>query len=261
MAVGKPPGLLTQSPPGIDSLEVRVKAWLRRREAATSPRPARADVYLGLPHRLDRPASGALLLGLDRATTRKLSRQFEKRLVEKTYWALVEGAVSPERGTWEDYVRKVPGEPRAEVVEPSHPEGRAAVLHYRVLGVGPWGTWLAVELETGRTHQIRLQAASRGHPVLGDAEYGATASFGPQCDDWRLRAVALHARGIRFRHPRTGESVYVEAPAGEVWSLFVGADVVVAKPQAASVEPLEASQRNNGEPPTNTKTQHHARST
>ena len=84
---------------------------------------------------------------------------------------------------------KVAGEPRAEVVGAGHPEGRHAALHYRVLKTFDWGTWLEIELETGRTHQIRIQAASRGHPVLGDKQYGSTVPFGPQFEDERLRPL------------------------------------------------------------------------
>ena len=108
-----------------------------------------------------------------------------------------------ETGRWEDFLYKVAGEPRAEVVGAGHPEGRHAALHYRVLKTFDWGSWLEIELETGRTHQIRVQAASRGHPVLGDKQYGSTVAFGPQFEDERLHAIALHARSLTFRDPET----------------------------------------------------------
>jgi len=211
LVVLKPPGLLTQAPPGIDSLEVRIKELLKRR--GNEP----GEVYLGVPHRLDRPASGAMVFATRAGATRRLTRQFEDRQVKKTYWACVEGEVTPETGTWEDLLRKVPGEARAEVVDGAHPEARRAVLHYRTLGTGPWGSWLEVELETGRTHQVRIQAASRGHPVLGDAQYGSTIAFGTQHGDQRLRAIALHARSLTFRHPSTGQTVSVTAPVSNDW--------------------------------------------
>ncbi|MGA2035626.1 MAG: RNA pseudouridine synthase [Thermoguttaceae bacterium] len=210
LAVCKPPGLLTQAPPGIDSLEVRVKAFLQDRDGVVEP-------YLGVPHRLDRPASGVLVLGKDLRTTRKLGEQFEHRKVRKVYWACVEGRPDAEIGTWEDYVYKVPGVPKAEVVSAGHPLGRRAVLHYRVLTTGPWGAWLEIELETGRTHQIRVQAGSRGHPVLGDAQYGSSTAFGPQYEDVRLQAIALHARSLMFRDPTTREIVTVTAPLAQYW--------------------------------------------
>ncbi len=214
LVVGKPPGLLTQAPPGIDCLEARVRAFLQARDGRAP------DAHLGVVHRLDRPASGALLLGLTPAATRKLSRQIERRQVRKLYWALVGGAPSPAAGAWTDHVRKVPDEPRAEIVAADHPDARLATLSYRTLRSGPGFTWLEIELGTGRTHQIRLQAASRGHPVLGDAQYGSTASFGEQHEDARLRAIALHARRLGFRDPVTDDEVEVVAEPPGAWSGF-----------------------------------------
>ena len=218
LVVNKPPGLLTQSPPGIDGLEARVKRMLEHRP----DRPER--VYLGVPHRLDRPASGAMLLATRRKETQRLARQFEAREVEKVYWVCVTGQVTPADGTWEDFIRKVPGEARAEIVEKPHPQARDAVLHYRTLAVAEWGTWLEIALETGRTHQVRVQAASRGHPVLGDAQYGSTVPFGPQHEDERLRAIALHARRLKFQHPKSREMVLVTAPVSQDWT-NLGLDV------------------------------------
>jgi 23S rRNA pseudouridine1911/1915/1917 synthase len=211
LVVCKPFGLLTQAPPGIDSLESRIKEFLRQREGKTG------NLYLGVPHRLDRPASGAMVFARHSRAARRLAEQFEGRLVHKVYWACVEGHVESAEGTWTDLMRKIPDQPRAEIVPDGHPDARLAVLHYRLVAAGPWGSWLEIELETGRMHQIRLQAASRGHPLLGDAMYGSTIAFGPQFDDWRLRAIALHARSLSFRHPMTRAPVGVTAPAPEPW--------------------------------------------
>ena len=211
LVVNKPPGLLTQAPPGIDSVEVRVKELFRHREQKTG------NVYAGVPHRLDRPASGALVMARHVRATRRLAEQFETRRVRKVYWAVVEGDVAEMSGTWEDFVIKVPGEPRGEVVDASHPDARTAALKYRVLGKCTAGTWLEIELETGRYHQIRVQAASRGFPVIGDAIYGAKLPFGEQFQDPRLRAIALHARVLGFFHPMTREGVEVVAGPPEAW--------------------------------------------
>jgi 23S rRNA pseudouridine1911/1915/1917 synthase len=211
LAVNKPPGILTQAPPGIDSLEVRIKAFLKEREHKPG------NVYLGVPHRLDRPASGAMVFAKHVRATRRLAEQFEGRLVRKIYWACLAGVVTPAEGTWSDCVRKVPDEPRAEIVAAETPGGRQATLHYRTLGVFPWGSWLEVELETGRMHQVRIQAGSRGHPILGDPQYGSTTPFGVQYEVLRLRAIALHARSLWFRHPMTHDPVEVVAPVSPDW--------------------------------------------
>jgi 23S rRNA pseudouridine1911/1915/1917 synthase len=213
LVVNKPAGLLTQAPAGIDSLGVRVKAFYREREG----KPADANIYLGLPHRLDRPVSGAIVFARHVRAARKLATQFENRTVSKAYWAFVQGNVTPEEGTWTDYLHKRHGMAQAEVVDALHPAGKLAVLHYRVLWQGPHGAWLEIELETGRTHQIRVQASSRGHPVVGDVQYGSDVPFGDEAVDVRDRPIALHARQLGFCHPMTGEAVDVVAPLPEAW--------------------------------------------
>jgi 23S rRNA pseudouridine1911/1915/1917 synthase len=242
LVVNKPPGLLTQAPAGIDSLEVRVKAYYREREQKEG------NIYLGLPHRLDRPVSGAIVFARHVRAAQRLSTQFENRTVTKVYWAIVEGDVQPEEGTWTDHLHKRHGMAQAIVVPAGDPRGKLAVMHYRVLGhvgteldaergrVGfstresdkeatqpvekptrPRGTWLEIQLETGRTHQIRVQAASRGHPVFGDMQYGATQPFGEPFEDERFRAIALHARQLGFNHPMTREPVDIIAPLPAAW--------------------------------------------
>jgi 23S rRNA pseudouridine1911/1915/1917 synthase len=129
----------------------------------------------------------------------------------------VEGDVRPDEGIWTDFLHKRHGMAQAIVVSEGDPRGKQAVMHYRVLARTDVGTWLEVELQTGRTHQIRVQAASRGHPVVGDAQYGSTRPFGQQFPDERLRAIALHAQQLGFNHPMTGEAVDVVAPPPAAW--------------------------------------------
>ncbi|MCC7476235.1 MAG: RluA family pseudouridine synthase [Pirellulales bacterium] len=238
LVINKPAGLLTQAPAGIDSLEVQVKTFYRQREAKEG------NIYLGLPHRLDRPVSGAIVFARHVRAAQRISTQFENRSVSKIYWALVEGDVQPDEGTWTDHLHKRHGMAQAIVLPADDPRGKIAILHYRVLGrgqlVGPKRpgyiaepsrlgeqprrpndptryTWLEIELETGRTHQIRVQCASRGRAVLGDFQYGSTTPFGEQLEDERLRAIALHARQLGFNHPMTGEPVDIIAPLPPAW--------------------------------------------
>ncbi|MHB8897699.1 MAG: RluA family pseudouridine synthase [Thermoguttaceae bacterium] len=211
LVVSKPPGLLTQAPGEIDSLEGRIKRFIKLRD----DKPGR--VYLGVPHRLDRPASGAMVFARHARAARRLAEQFESRRVEKIYWALVEGPVVPEQGTWRDYLRKIPDVAQAEIVAAGDPDAREAVMHYRTLERRGSSTWLEIRLETGRMHQIRIQCASRGHALLGDAQYGAAASFGPQYEDHRLRAIALHSRFLGFDHPMTHMPMHFTAPLHQAW--------------------------------------------
>ncbi|MCL2625186.1 MAG: RluA family pseudouridine synthase [Planctomycetaceae bacterium] len=212
LAVNKPAGLLTQAPPGIDSLEYRVKDFLTVRDH----KPGRC--YLGVPHRLDRPVSGVILFAKHVRAARRLSEQFENRTVNKTYWAAVSGQPEDDVGTWVDYMKKVPHQPLAVIAKPIDPEAREAVLHYRVLRRFDWGAQLEVKLETGRMHQIRLQSGSRGFPILGDTQYGSTLPFGELHEDTRLQGIALHARSIVFLHPMTRELLTLEAPLPTAWN-------------------------------------------
>jgi RluA family pseudouridine synthase len=222
LVVNKPAGLLTQAPRGIDSLELWVRDYYRAKEQIEG------NFYLGLVHRIDRPVTGAIVFGRNLRATQRLAKQFEERTVSKTYWALVEGHVEADEGTWRDHLHKRHGMAAAIVVPEDDPRGKHAVLHYRVRWRSPseessrcW-TWLEIELETGRTHQIRVQAGSRGHAVLGDFQYGATTSFGPAgpadpTTAEREAQIALHARSLAFRHPMRDESVGVTAPLNESW--------------------------------------------
>ena len=211
LVINKPSGVLTQAPPGIDSIERRIKDYLRTRDALEG------DVYLGVPHRLDRPASGAMVFARHPRATRRLADQFEARTVAKTYWACVAGHVTPSSGTWQDNMWKVPDEPRAEILPDGDERGRIGVLHYRVIAETEFGSVLEIQLETGRTHQVRVQAASRGFPLLGDAQYGSQVAFGEQFEDTRERAIALHARKLAFRHPATREQILITAPLPSAW--------------------------------------------
>ena len=214
--LNKPGGLLTQGPPGIDSLELRTKNFLRSRDN----KPGK--VYLGVPHRLDRPVSGVMVMVKNVRAAQRISQQIQERRVLKKYWAFVEGSVTENRGTWIDAMRKVPDEARSEIVADDHPDAQQAILHYHVLRRFADGCWLEIELETGRTHQIRLQCGSRGCPIRGDCLYGSQRSFGPSVVDTRQRWIALHARQLLLEHPIDHAPVDVQAPLPEYWAPLLG---------------------------------------
>ena len=216
LVLNKPGGLLTQAPPGIDSLELRTKLFLKIREK----KPGK--VYLGVPHRLDRPVSGVIVVAKNIRATQRISEQIQNRTVTKKYWAVVAGDVKQSKGTWQDTMRKIPGEAKSELIAPDDPDAKEASLSYFVLGRNDKFSWLEIELQTGRTHQIRLQCASRGHPICGDELYGSDTEFGPQTEDLRKRWIALHARKLEFEHPMERIPISVTAKLPEHWRKFAG---------------------------------------
>src|SRR3954447_22886112 len=116
LAVAKPAPLLTQGvPPGIPTLESMVKAYLKERYHKAG------NVYLGIPHRLDRPVSGVVVFARNTKAARRLAEQFHNREVTKVYWAAVEGDLQPAEGTWEDWLLKVRDEARTERVPSGTP--------------------------------------------------------------------------------------------------------------------------------------------
>jgi 23S rRNA pseudouridine1911/1915/1917 synthase len=212
IAAAKPAALLTQGvPAGIPTLEVQVKAYIKEKYHKAG------NVYLGIPHRLDRPVSGVVLFARNTKAAQRLAEQFRERQVTKIYWGAVEREVEPAEGVWEDWLRKVQDEARSERTEP-HAEGaKLAVLRYRSLQPCMEGTLLEFQPVTGRMHQIRLQAALHGHPILGDAAYGSTRSFGPAVELPRERSIALHARSLTFLHPIRYEPITLTAPLPASW--------------------------------------------
>jgi 23S rRNA pseudouridine1911/1915/1917 synthase len=216
LAVAKPAALLTQGvPPGIPTLEALVRAYLKEKYHKAG------NVYLGIPHRLDRPVSGVVLFGRSSKAAARLAEQFQARQVHKLYWALVErspaGEPPPGEGVWEDWLLKIQAEARVARVAADTPGARLAVLRFRRLRQAEDGALLEVEPITGRTHQIRVQAAARGWPVRGDTLYGARSAFGPAAELPRDRAIALHARSLTFLHPIRYEPITVTAPLPAAW--------------------------------------------
>ena len=214
LVVNKPAGIGTQAPREFDSLEARIRAYLQERAE-----PGRTP-YLGIPHRLDRCASGAMVFAKRKKAAHRLSKQFERRQVEKSYVALVTGSVEPQAGEWRDYIRKLPGQPLAEIVAENHEDAKLAVLQYRLELCDEQVSRLRIKLETGRMHQIRIQCGSRGVPVLGDVMYGSEISFGSEFANPRDRQIALHASELAFEHPRTRERSKYIASLPAHWPEF-----------------------------------------
>jgi len=211
LAVNKPAPLLTQAPPQVPSLEAMVKEYIRLKYAKS------AGVYLGIPHRLDRPVSGVIVFARSTKAAQRIHAQFQEHRVRKVYWAMVEGEVTPASGVWDDWIRKIATEARTVKAVEGEAGAKLATLEYRVLDRLPGGTLIEFAPLTGRMHQLRVQAAWRGHPVFGDATYGSSRSFGPSAELPRDRVVALHARRLTFAHPTTQQELTLEAPLPAYW--------------------------------------------
>ena len=208
LAINKPAGLLTQAPPGVPSLEAEVKAWLKERH----DKPG--NVYLGIPHRLDRGVSGVIVFTRNSKAAARMAEQFEQRSVRKVYWAVVEGIPDPASAELTDWILKLPEQSRAEIVPAVTPGARGCRLSYRVLATRENTSLVEIEPHTGRMHQIRVQLASRGWPVLGDTQYGSTRS--PFLEEQR---IALHAHSLTFQHPVRYDPLTVTAPLPDDWPM------------------------------------------
>ncbi|MEZ6057177.1 MAG: RNA pseudouridine synthase [Planctomycetaceae bacterium] len=215
IAVNKPSGVITQGAPiGVTGLIDMVKGYIAKKYNKPG------NVYLGVPHRLDRPVSGVVVFSRNSKCAARLSEQFANRQVKKVYRAVLERPPAEPVGTLEDWIFRIEGEPRVELVREGHPQGKHARLHYRTLATSRGRALVEVELETGRMHQIRIQFASRGCPIVGDLQYGATTQFGPQTGEPRDRSIALHAWSLTILHPVRYDELTITAPAPPSWNDF-----------------------------------------
>ena len=172
------------------------------------------DLRPGIVHRLDKQTSGIILVAKDDSTHRKLGEMFSQRQVAKTYLALLHGHLKKDETTVtlpiaRDLIRRTRMTTRRA-------DGRTAVSHFHVLErlTTPYGPFTLVEvrIETGRTHQIRVHAQSLGHPVVGDALYGAPHLIPNLAPEVQLDRNFLHAANLSFTHPQTNKQLDIEAP-------------------------------------------------
>jgi 23S rRNA pseudouridine1911/1915/1917 synthase len=207
LAVAKPPGIATMGvPAGKPSLLDLAKEYVK--EKYHKP----GNVYLGIVSRLDAPVTGVLLIARTSKAAARLTEQFRQGTVEKVYWAVVEGTPDTPEGTCVDWVRKDERHRKMHIVAKGHAEAKEARLSYHTLQTVASGTLLEVRLDTGRKHQIRLQLAHRGLPIIGDRKYGSTLSFD--------EGIALHSRYLRLQHPvlKTELALIAKLPKG--WRIF-----------------------------------------
>ena len=166
----------------------------------------------GIVHRLDKGTSGVIVAAKNDAAHRGLAAQIKARSVTKIYVALARGRVAAEQGRIDLPVGRHPRHRKKMAV--TVPRGREAVTLFQVRERLPGCTLLELRLLTGRTHQIRVHLAHRGHPVVGDPLYGGRGHALLRAGDRTLRVERplLHARALGFVHPRTGRPMFLEAP-------------------------------------------------
>ena len=209
LVVDKAPGILVQPTPQGDrgTLLDLLRKYLRRRH------PSARSPYLGLLHRIDRDTSGLLLFSRRGQANRVLAEQFRAHSLAREYLALIHGRWIEDSGTIADPLRRpAPGARRS--ASSDRERGKSAVTHYQVKERFSDATLLSVTLETGRTHQIRIHFAGRGHPVVGDRLYGGRAATGAELLD-RFPRQALHAGRLGFTHPMTGAWMNFDAALPE----------------------------------------------
>lgn len=171
------------------------------------------EIRPGIVHRIDKDTTGSLIICKNDEAHRNIAEQIKEHSVTRRYVAVVAGTFSEESGTVEGAIGRHPNDRKRMTINEKN--GKPAVTHYRVLQTLKGASFMEFELETGRTHQIRVHMASISHPLLGDTVYGNSKN------PYKLQGQALHARTIGFIHPTTGEYIEVSAPIPEYMTELV----------------------------------------
>ena len=181
------------------SLDKLMKAFIKERDQKPG------EVFMGIPHRLDRPVSGAVILAKTSKALSRMAQMFKDKEVEKIYHAIVVDRPNPESGTLEHYLTRNTKQNKSYVHKKEVPNSKWARLHYSLLSSSEHYHLLEVVLETGRHHQIRAQLADIGCVIKGDRKYGARRTN-------KNAGISLHARRVAFIHPVKKEPLEVLAP-------------------------------------------------
>ena len=217
IVINKPPGLVVHPAAGNWSGTVLNGILFRYPETASVPRA-------GIVHRLDKDTSGLMVIARNEAAHLLLVRQLQARTVSRRYAALVRGLV-PEDGTIDAPIGRHPRD-RVKMGVVMGLSGKPAVTHYQLEDEFTYHTLLECQLETGRTHQIRVHMASIGFPIEGDSVYGrGLKGLNPALHEavTTLGRQALHARALAFTHPRTEKTVQFEAAIPDDMQDFIDA--------------------------------------
>ena len=216
IVINKPVGIAAHPSPGWQGATVVGAIFAAGYQLATSGAAERQ----GVVHRLDVGTSGLMVVAKNEIAYSSLKDQFRNRTVSKIYHALVQGHMDPTTGTIDAPIDRHPREDyRFAVVA----NGKPSITHYKTLEVFPAVSLMEIELETGRTHQIRVHFSALHHPLVGDLTYGADPSLAQRLS---ISRPWLHAKDLAFNHPATGERISFTAdyPADLTRSLSLLAD-------------------------------------
>lgn len=198
VVINKPAGIATEKNFNNDTVEARALVQWRRPGSTKAP-------FVGIVHRLDRPVSGALLLAKNKSTLRLLNKAFEDKRVQKTYVALTDAPLPAEKGRLKHYLARDKFGRKAIASLRPLPGAKESVLEYRLLQKADGGYLYEITPITGRFHQIRVQLATAGAPIVGDATYGSERVHLPNC-------ICLHASQLVFPDPVGGEKLAIDTP-------------------------------------------------
>ena len=217
IVIDKPVGIAAHPSPGWQGATVVGAIFAAGYQLATSGAAERQ----GVVHRLDVGTSGLMVVAKNEIAYSSLKDQFRNRTVSKVYHALVQGHMDPTVGTIDAPIDRHPREDyRFAVVA----NGKPSITHYKTLEVFPAVTLLEIELETGRTHQIRVHFSALHHPLVGDLTYGSDPALAMKLS---ISRPWLHAKQLAFDHPGSGErmSFNAEYPADLTRSLEILSDI------------------------------------
>ncbi len=171
------------------------------------------NVYLGIPHRLDRPTSGVVMFAKTSKSLLRLNKIFKDGKVQKYYWAVTKNNPEKQEDTLIHWLRKNEKTNKSTYFKKETVKAKKAVLHYRVLKKLERYFIIEIELVTGRHHQIRCQLSAIGCPVRGDLKYGYDRSNNDG-------GIDLHAKKIIFEHPINGKKIIIDAPVRDtkIWN-------------------------------------------
>ena len=197
VVINKPVGVAVHASPGWEGPTVTASIAALGHRISTSGAPERQ----GIVHRLDVGTSGVMVVAKSELAYESLKDQFRDRTVKKIYHALVQGHPDPSKGTIDAPIDRHPQENYKYAVVNG---GKDSVTHYETIEAFAGASLLKIELETGRTHQIRVHMAAIKHPCVGDSMYGADPKLAGKLE---LHRQWLHATQLTFRHPKTGQDV------------------------------------------------------